>query len=102
MAKGAFDEVVHAPNRLQICAMLSSVAEAEFGVLRDGLGVADSVTSKHLKVLADAGYVTISKSRGSGRARTWVSLTPSGRKAYQAHLDYLRELASQASERLRQ
>ena len=33
-----FDEVVHAPNRLQICAMLSAVDSADFATVRDGLG----------------------------------------------------------------
>jgi DNA-binding HxlR family transcriptional regulator len=31
--------------------------EAEFQVLRDELGVSDSVLSKHLKQLEDAGHV---------------------------------------------
>lgn len=63
---GRFDEVVHAPNRLRICALLAASSSAEFAVLRDILGVADSVVSKHLKVLQDAGYVAISKPTGQG------------------------------------
>jgi DNA-binding MarR family transcriptional regulator len=87
-----FDEVVHAPNRLRICALLAASSTAEFAVLRDILGVADSVLSKHLKVLQDAGYVAISKPTGRGRVKTWVSLTAEGRRAYAGHVQALKEL----------
>jgi DNA-binding MarR family transcriptional regulator len=89
-----FDEVVHAPNRLRICAVLAAVTEAEFATLRDTLGVADSVLSKHLKTLQDTGYVILTKATGSGRVRTWASLTPAGRKAFRSHLAELQRLAT--------
>ncbi len=92
-----FDEVVHAPHRLRICTLLSRGRSVEFGVIRDVLGVADSVTSKQLKILVDAGYVTLSKPTGTGRRpRTWASLTPQGRAAFQGHLAALRELVAAA------
>lgn len=87
-----FDEVVHAPNRLRICAILGSSSSAEFSALRDRLGVADSVLSKHLKVLQDAGYVAMAKPTGRGRVKTWVSLTPAGRDAYARHVAALKAL----------
>ncbi|MGA4988644.1 transcriptional regulator [Nonomuraea bangladeshensis] len=87
-----FDELVHAPNRLRICALLAASTSAEFAALRDVLGVADSVLSKHLKVLQDAGYVSVSKPTGRGRVRTWVSLTPEGRRAYAGHVQALKAL----------
>ncbi|MEV4799185.1 transcriptional regulator [Nonomuraea sp. NPDC049421] len=89
---GRFDEIVHAPNRLRICALLAASSSAEFGMLRDVLGVADSVLSKHLKVLQEAGYLTISKPTGRGRVRTWVRLTPEGRRAYADHVEALKAL----------
>ena len=51
-----FDEIVHAPNRLQICAILSAVDSADFATVREGLAVADSVLSKHVRVLHVAAY----------------------------------------------
>jgi DNA-binding MarR family transcriptional regulator len=87
-----FDEVVHAPNRLRICAFLDASSSAEFSVLRDLLGVADSVLSKHLKVLQDAGYLTVTKPTGRGRVKTWVQLTPDGRRAYAGHVAALKSL----------
>ena len=94
MSRPVFDEIIHAPNRLRTCAVLATVADAEFATLRDTLGVADSVMSKHLKVLQDAGYVTLTKPTGSGRVRTWVSLTPAGRKAFRGHVAELQRMAA--------
>ncbi len=93
MNKAKFDSVIHAPNRLQICAFLAPLQEAEFQVLRDELGVSDSVLSKHLKQLEEAGYVTFRKTAISGRQRMWASLTKSGRKAFAAHVQELKILA---------
>ena len=51
------DRHLLAPARLKLTTMLTAVTEVEFAVLRDGLGVSDSVLSKHVATLADAGYV---------------------------------------------
>lgn len=86
------NEVIHAPNRLRICAFLSAVDQAEFSTIRDMLGVADSVASKQLKVLDDAGYVKLNKPTGRGRVKTWVALTALGQQAYQDHVAALKAL----------
>lgn len=90
----SFDAVIHAPGRLQICALLASAQEAEFATLREAVGVSDSVMSKHLKLLEDAGYVTLRKAAHNGRQRTWLSLTATGRAAFTAHVAELQRLAS--------
>jgi len=90
-----FDPVMHEPTRLQICGILAAVDDAEFGTIRDTLGIADSVTSKHLKVLETPGYVTLSKRQPLvGRPRTWAELSPRGRAAFASHVAELRRLAS--------
>lgn len=89
-----FDPVIHAPGRLQICAILSSVDDAEFAMLRDAIKVSDSVLSKHLKLLDEAGYVKLAKAVENGRQRTWLSLTARGRAAFAAHVTELNRLAS--------
>ena len=89
-----FDQVIHAPARLQICAILSAVDEAEFALLREETGVSDSVLSKHLKQLEEAGYLKLRKATVSSRQRTWLSLTPQGRKAFAAHVQELTRLAT--------
>jgi DNA-binding MarR family transcriptional regulator len=88
-----FDHLIHAPNRLQICSMLSAIAEAEFATLRDALGVSDSVLSKHLRTLEEAGYLTLRKSTSGGRMRTWAVLTREGRRAFAGHVAELQRLA---------
>ena len=93
----AFDETIHAPLRLRICVMLAGVDSMEFGALRDDLDVADSVLSKHLKVLADAAYEKLDKPTGlGGRPKTWARLTKEGRRALSAHIAALKELAALA------
>ena len=89
-----FDEIVHAPNRLQICAILSAVSSAEFATVRESLGVADSVLSKHVRVLHEAGYLDVHKSTCASRVRTSLSLTSAGRAAYDGHLAALRAIVT--------
>ena len=92
----ALDMVLHAPARLQIAAVLGRVTDLEFAVLRDVVGVSDSVLSKHLAALAEAGYVALRKAAQDGRQRTWASLSAAGRKAFVAHLAALQDLAAGA------
>lgn len=89
-----FDEIVHAPNRLQICAILSAVSSADFATVRGGLGVADSVLSKHVRVLHEAGYIDVHKSTYASRVRTSLSLTEAGRAAYDGHVAALRAIVA--------
>jgi DNA-binding MarR family transcriptional regulator len=86
------DPLIHAPARLQVVTTLSAVSEAEFATLRAALEVSDSVLSKHISVLAEAGYVRSRKGVRAGRRTTWISLTSAGRKALRAHVAALRRL----------
>lgn len=88
-----FDAVIHAPGRLQTCAILSRVDEAEFATVRDLIAVSDSVMSKHLKQLEEAGYVALRKASEAGRQRTWIRLTPPGYAAFSGHVAELQRLA---------
>ena len=89
-----FDPVIHEATRLQICGILAAVEEAEFSTLRDTIGIADSVKSKHLKTLADAGYVRLVKRGSDSRPRTWAALTRTGRAAFSGHVEELQRLAA--------
>jgi DNA-binding MarR family transcriptional regulator len=86
------DPHLQAPARLKLATMLTAVTEAEFAVLRDRLDVSDSVLSKHLSALGEAGYVRVRKGTHQGRRTTWVSLTSKGRKAVTTHVTALRAL----------
>ena len=87
-----FDAIIHAPNRLQICALLAAVDSVEFATVRDSVGVSDSVLSKHVATLQDAGYIDIRKATVASRVRTWLSLTRAGRRAFDAHVAELRRI----------
>lgn len=97
MSEG-IDLALHAPARLQIAAMLARADEVEFATIREVTAVSDSVLSKHLTALADAGYVKIVKAPRDGRQRTWASLTREGKAAFAAHMAALRELAAAAEQ----
>ncbi|MDN3495817.1 transcriptional regulator [Planococcus sp. APC 4015] len=96
-AEARFDELIHAPLRLRICGLLRAGTGIDFGVLRDTLGVSDATLSKHLKLLADAGAIAITKSssatRSDARRVTWVSLTPEGTATFDSHVAALRAIA---------
>ncbi len=86
------DEVIHAPVRLSIMAALAPADTVDFRFLRDTLEVSDSLLSKHLGTLADAGYVSITKGNQGRRPRTWLALTPEGREAFRRYVGALEEL----------
>ncbi len=96
MSEAAFDELIHAPLRLQICAMLSPVRSLPFSDVRDSLEISDSVLSKHLSALAAAGYVEVSRVRANSRSRRQVTLTKPGRTALGGHLAALKAIAAAA------
>jgi DNA-binding MarR family transcriptional regulator len=88
-----FDAVIHPPPRLQICGLLAAVDLMDFATVRDRVQVSDSVLSKHVKQLEEAGYVTVHKATVASRQRTSLSLTKAGRAAFDAHVAELRRIA---------
>jgi DNA-binding MarR family transcriptional regulator len=100
----AFDETIHAPTRLRICGLLRHLNDIDFPVLRDTLGISDASLSKHLKVLLNAGYVSMTKNpsqtRSDARRLTRIKQTRTGRHAFDAHMEELRRIAARPSDRL--
>ncbi len=78
-------------------AVLANVQNAEFAMLRKTADVSDSVLSKHLSALTEAGYVQLRKAALGGRQRTWVSITGTGRAAFRSHVSALTQLAGLAN-----
>ncbi|SEK42979.1 Winged helix DNA-binding domain-containing protein [Blastococcus sp. DSM 46786] len=87
-----FDPVVHAPPRLQVCGLLAVVDTMDFAAVREQVGVSDSVLSKHVRQLEEAGYVRVRKATRASRVRTSLALTPAGRAAFDAHVAELRRI----------
>lgn len=100
MADPRFDDVIHAPLRLRICGLLHPVDRLDFSVLRAALEISDATLSKHVKTLADSGYVRIDKAakadRGDSRRVTWLSLSRAGRAAFESHVRALQQIAGAA------
>lgn len=90
-----FDEVIHAPRRLAICAFLDTIDEASFSAIREALRISDSSLSKQITLLVEVGYVEVRKSAQTGRRQTWVRLTQSGKKAFRAHRAALMEVLAE-------
>lgn len=88
----ALDPVLNAPKRLAALALLNSTESVDFGYVRARLGLSDSDLSKQMTALADAGYLTVTKSgRGPG-ATTTYAITAEGRQAYRHHREALQRL----------
>ncbi|MEV5885745.1 transcriptional regulator [Streptomyces sp. NPDC052020] len=86
------DPVIHAPVRLQIVSLLAAASEAEFAFVRDSLEISDSVLSKHAAALENAGYVEIRKGYVGKRPRTWLKLSPQGRRAFDTYVADLQRI----------
>jgi DNA-binding MarR family transcriptional regulator len=87
-----FDLVIHAPARLRICATLDPVREIEFSALQALLDISKSALSKHLSVLAEAGYLAQRRAVRDTRQRVWLRLTDAGRSAYRGHVAALHDI----------
>lgn len=92
-----FNDVIHAPQRLRICAILNAAHKVEFGELQQRLDLSKSALSKHLTHLVDAGYVSQDRALRDSRNRLWLSLTPQGTLAYTAHIRALRAIVDEGA-----
>ena len=80
--------------RLSLVAALVQVEELDFPALRDVLEVSDSVLSKQMTLLEEAGFLKIRKGYEGKRPRTWLGVSSKGRKAYKEHRQALLEIIS--------
>jgi DNA-binding MarR family transcriptional regulator len=93
-----FDDLIHAPKRLEIVSLLAAAQWADFRYIRDELGLSDSVLSRQLSALESAGYVEIRKSFVGKRPRTSASLSTAGRKAFQQHVEALQRILARSQQ----
>lgn len=90
------DETVHQRHRLGILIVLTEAKKADFKYLKAVLGLTDGNLGTHLRVLEDAGYVELDKVFEQRRPRTWVTVTPAGRRALNDEVATLQELITRA------
>ncbi len=91
----ALDEIIHQSTRLKIMAALNALPRPEmleFVRLRAVSGATDGNLGAHLTTLERAGYVKIVKDFVGRKPRTRVGMTETGRRAFDNHVAYLREI----------
>lgn len=89
------DEIIHQSMRLRICATLNALAsgeQLEFNTLKSALNATDGNLATHLNALEKANYVAIQKDFVGKKTRTRIALTRTGRKAFDRHVAYLKDL----------
>ena len=87
------DPLIHAQVRLPIVACLAAAEKAECAFVRNSVEISDSLLSKQVSILQEAGYVSGKKGYVGNRPRTWLSLTRGGRRAFELHVAALTEIA---------
>jgi DNA-binding MarR family transcriptional regulator len=94
------NELIHQPTRLRIMATLNALrggTRLEFIELRKLLDITDGNLGTHLAALEKAGYIEVEKSFVGKKPRTRLSLTRVGRRAFEEHVQYLRDIIHVAS-----
>jgi hypothetical protein len=88
------DTLLLPPTRVAIVALLASVTKAEYAFVRDNVSIDDAELAELGGPLEAAGYVTIRKGHVGKEPRAWFKLTPAGWKAFNGHVEALREIAA--------
>ncbi len=89
------DPVIHASARLRITAALAALERGDrisFPRLQELLGMTAGNLSTHLRKLEDAGYVEVDKTFQGRSPVTYLSLSPTGRRAFEDYTAQLRTL----------
>ena len=89
------DEIIHQSTRLRVMSALNALPRREmleFKRLRVITGATDGNLGAHLTTLERVGFVRIVKDFVGRKPRTQVGITAPGRRAFQRHVTYLREV----------
>jgi DNA-binding MarR family transcriptional regulator len=85
------------PTRFSIVSLLAATDWAEFGFVRDSVGLSDSALSKQITTLTKLEFVEVDKGYVGKRPRTWLKLSDAGRAALRLHVDALQQIAADAT-----
>ncbi|MEV6315378.1 transcriptional regulator [Streptomyces sp. NPDC051776] len=92
------DPLLLDPTRLSIVSLLSATRWAEFGFVRDSVGMSDSALSKQITTLGKQDYLEVRKGYVGKRPRTWLNLSTTGRVALERHIEALQRIAARSRE----
>jgi len=86
------DKLIHEPARLLIMAHLYVVESADFLYLKNQTGLTYGNLSSHMSRLDEAGYIKVEKTFVDNRPNTRLSLTETGRKAFDAYRESIKDI----------
>ncbi|GAB3842406.1 hypothetical protein GCM10027610_053140 [Dactylosporangium cerinum] len=98
MATEGLQQTLLDPTRFSIVSLLAATDWAEFGFVRDTVGLSDSALSKQVATLANLEFVEVVKGYVGKRPRTWIRLSTTGRSALGRHITALQHIAATAAE----
>ena len=89
------DEIIHQSVRLKIMSALNAQARngaIDFPRLKAITGASDGNLGAHITTLETAGYITVPKEFVGKKPRTTLAITKAGRKAFEQHVAFLRDI----------
>ncbi len=92
------DRLIHEPARLMIVTILYAAEQVDFLFLLRETGLTKGNLSAHLSRLEQAGYVQIEKTFRGKIPQTRISLTPTGREAFEHYRKQLKQIIKSISE----
>lgn len=97
----ALEKIFHEPNRLSIMSALCAADKGlTFTELKKECGLTDGNLNRHLKVLQDAGAVTVRKKFVDDKPRTTVCISRQGFQRFSEYLEALSNVLSAARKAL--
>lgn len=87
----AIDRIIHEPARLLIIIHLYVVDNMDFTFLMNQTGMTQGNLSAHLLKLEEAKYVNIEKKFVGKRPNTLISITATGKEAYEKYCQEMKE-----------
>ena len=92
------DRAIHEKARLGILTSLAAHPQGlPFNDLKELCSLTDGNLNRHLAVLEQEGLVTANREAKSGRPRTLVVMTVSGRRRFSQYLNVLEQVLADAS-----
>jgi len=91
MSLSPLDPLLHSQLRLAIMSLLLSVESADFNYLLEETEASKGNLSVQIKRLKEADYISVTKSFKDNYPHTEVSMTETGRQAFQKYIDALSE-----------
>lgn len=86
------DDIVHQRVRLGILTVVHQARRVDFNYLKETLRLTGGNLSQHLRVLEEAGFISIDKAVDGRRPRTWISITRSGKRALRLEVAALKAI----------